>query len=164
MFAYFNKARFVSALSTLEGRTLDPATVTLAGTVTAGPFLGSNKEVGRLCSYPSADGLSTLNRTVYYNRMDLAYLTTSVIPKLVQLTDGVMVYDLIPQLIQLTGIEFTTDDLVNAQVTAQSSSTSFTLTLTAKAGSPKFKGSCTLTVARKPALSTAFSTNSINWV
>jgi hypothetical protein len=110
------------------------------------------------------DGQSTVNKKVFYNRVDLADMSKYTFPTTPAVLEDTTVHHILPALVALTGIPFTTFDLEDLPVVAQASLTTFTITLQAKATSPLFKGSYTLTVGRKAALSSVFTSLSLGSV
>ena len=164
MLAPFSKAGFVSLISTLIGRQLDPTKVTLQDQVVPSTGFGTKREVQMVVTFPDAAGTGTLTKTVYYNRRNLKDLETLIVNKGMALGEATTVHKLLNQLERYTGILFTTYDLEDDPVVAQDSLTNFTVTLRAKAGSPQYKGSCTLTFVRKPLTSSLFTSAEIGYV
>lgn len=161
---YFAKAAFVTMLNAVVGRTLDPTKVTFGNTAALSTGFGTNREIQRDAAYPSADGLSTLNHKVFYNRLDLAGLSAYTFPTTTAMLEDTTVHHILPAIVAMTGIPFTTYDVEDLPVTAQTSLTTFALTLQAKVDSPLFKGSYVLTVGRKPALLTLFTSTNLGSV
>jgi hypothetical protein len=85
-------------------------------------------------------------------------------PTTVKVLEDTTIHHILPTINAITGIPFTIYDLEDLPVAAQDSLTTFTLTLQAKASSPLFKGTYTLTVGRKPALATVFTSLSLGSV
>lgn len=162
--AYFAKAAFVAQLNTVLGRTVVAAGVTFADTASLNPGPSSNREIQRDVSYPSADGQSTQSHKVFYNRLDLSGMSAFTFPTTTKVLEDTTIHHILPTINAITGIPFTTFDVEDLPVVAQDSLTTFTLTLQAKATSPLFKGSYVLTVGRKPALATVFTSLSLGSV
>lgn len=164
MLAQFNKAGFVSLISALVGRQLDPTKVTLQDQVVPSTGFGTKREVQMVVTYPDAAGTGITTRTIYYYRRNLKDLETILLNKGTLIAEGTTVHKILNQLERHTGILFTTFDLEDDPVVAQDSLTNFTITLRAKAGSPFYKGSCTLTVGRKPLTSSLFASSDIGYI
>jgi len=162
--AYFAKAAFVAQLNTVLGRTVAAAGVTFANTASLNPGPSSIREIQRDVSYPSADGQSTQSHKVFYNRLDLAGMSAFTFPTTTKVLEDTTIHHILPTIQAITGIPFTIYDVEDLPVVAQDSLTTFTLTLQAKASSPLFKGTYTLTVGRKPALATVFTSLSLGSV
>jgi hypothetical protein len=164
MLAPFSKAGFVTLISNLVGRTLDPTKVTLQDQVVPSTGFGTKREVQMVVTYPDAAGTGTLTKTFYYNRRQLKDLETLLLNKGTLFPEDTTVHKVLKQLERHTGILFTTFDLEDDPVVAQGSLANFTITLRAKSGSPFYKGSCTLTVGRKPLTSTLFTNSDIGYI
>lgn len=156
MLAYFTKAGFQAHLNKLLGRTVALADLTVANSCELNPGPASKREVRIAVSFPATDGVTRENRFLYYNRMDLVELNNAGYSTTLVLPEDTTVHQLLPFLQRNTGIEFTTYDLEDLPVVAQTSLSSFTLTLKAKAGSPRFKGTCEFVTGRKPTLASVF--------
>lgn len=164
MLAPFNKAAFVSLISTLVGRQLDPTKVTLQDQVVPSTGFGTKREVQMVVTFPDAAGTGTQTKTIYYYRRDLKDLETLILNKGTMFDEDTTVHKVLVQLERHTGIPFTTFDLEDDPVVAQESLTNFTIMLRAKAGAPYYKGSCTLTVGRKPLTSSLFTNSDLGYI
>jgi hypothetical protein len=150
---FFTDGTLIDKLGVLLERTLVQTDCVVAATTTSNVGTASNRDVALNITIPKVGGGTEVKAARYY-QLDLAGIANLQLPKRL-CNEDTTIYDLLPTIKRITGIPFTTDDLVDAPVVVTGAVTEFTLPLVAKVGSKWFKGRYDLPVLRKPLLSTA---------